>query len=148
MLLISQLVLSLPTRAFNLATCAFSVLIRGFELETRKFELGTRNSSLREKCPNTEVFLVGIFLYFPVIQENTDQKKLRIWTLSTQCVTRILLFNYFWKRKFYKCKENIKFHTKSCRWKESNKVLNDGLKYYKWSEGNDRTPKLLIKKLY
>ena len=86
---------SLPTRAFNLATRAFSVLTRGFELITRKFELGTRNSSLREKCPNTEIFLVGIFLYFPVIQENTDQKKLRIWTLSTQCVTRILLFNYF-----------------------------------------------------
>ena len=29
---------------------------------------------LREKCPNTELFLVRI-------QENTDQKKLRIWTL-------------------------------------------------------------------
>ena len=33
---------------------------------------------LREKCPNTEFFLVCIFL------ENTDQKKLRIWTLFTQ----------------------------------------------------------------
>ena len=32
---------------------------------------------LREKCPNTEFFLVRI-------QENTDQKKLRIWTLFTQ----------------------------------------------------------------
>ena len=30
---------------------------------------------MREKCPNTEVFLVLIFLY-------SDQKKLRIWTLS------------------------------------------------------------------
>ena len=34
------------------------------------------NPLLREKCPNTEFFLVRI-------QENTDQKKLRIWTLFT-----------------------------------------------------------------
>ena len=33
---------------------------------------------LREKCPNTEFFLVRIFLY-------SDQKKLRIWTLFAQC---------------------------------------------------------------
>ena len=33
--------------------------------------------TLREKCPNTEFFLVRI-------QENTDQKKLRIWTLFMQ----------------------------------------------------------------
>ena len=32
----------------------------------------------REKCSNTEFFLVRIFLY-------SDQKKLRIWTLFTQC---------------------------------------------------------------
>ena len=54
--------------------------------------------SLREKCPNKEIFLVRVFLYlieygnlirkslYSVrIQENTDQKKLRIWTLFTQC---------------------------------------------------------------
>ena len=29
---------------------------------------------LREKCPNTELFLFRIFLYSPRIQENTDQK--------------------------------------------------------------------------
>ena len=34
--------------------------------------------ALREKCPNTEFFLVRI-------QENTGQKKYRIWTLFTQC---------------------------------------------------------------
>ena len=34
--------------------------------------------ALREKCPNTEYFLVRIF------RENTDQKILRIWTLFTQ----------------------------------------------------------------
>ena len=50
--------------------------------------------TLPEKCPNTEVFLVHIFLYSVQIQENTDQKRLRIWTLFTQCqfsVTAILL---------------------------------------------------------
>ena len=30
--------------------------------------------ALREKCPNTELFLVHIFLYSVRIQENTDQK--------------------------------------------------------------------------
>ena len=30
--------------------------------------------SLREKCPNTELFLVRIFMYSVRIQENTDQK--------------------------------------------------------------------------
>ena len=39
--------------------------------------------SLREKCPNTELFLVRIFLY-------SDQKWLNIWTLSTQwCLQRL-----------------------------------------------------------
>ena len=37
---------------------------------------------LREKCPNTEFFLVR---KSGRIQENTDQKKVRIWTLITQC---------------------------------------------------------------
>ena len=39
--------------------------------------------ALREMCPNTEVFLVRIFLYSVRIKE--DQKKLRIWTLFPQC---------------------------------------------------------------
>ena len=38
--------------------------------------------TLREKCPNTEFFLVRIFLYSFRIQENTDQKKLRIWKMK------------------------------------------------------------------
>ena len=33
--------------------------------------------TLREKCPNTNLFLVRM-------RENTDQKKPRIWTLFTQ----------------------------------------------------------------
>ena len=40
--------------------------------------------SLREKCQNTELFLVRSFLYLDWIQENTDQKQLRIWTLFMQ----------------------------------------------------------------
>ena len=51
-----------------------------------------------EKCLNTEIFLVRIFLhldwirrftpYSVRIRENTDQKKLRIWTLFTQWAVR------------------------------------------------------------
>ena len=49
---------------------------------------------LHEKCPNTKFFLVRISphldwirrdTYSVWMQENTDQKKLRIWTLFTQC---------------------------------------------------------------
>ena len=36
------------------------------------------NKTLREKYPNTEFFLVRIFLYSDWIQENTEQKKLRL----------------------------------------------------------------------
>ena len=52
---------------------------------------------LREMCTNTECFLVHIrneyedlqskSLYSVRIQENMDQKKLRIWTLFTLCVS-------------------------------------------------------------
>ena len=40
--------------------------------------------TLRENCPNTEFFLVRVFLYSVRIQENTDQKILRIWALFVQ----------------------------------------------------------------
>ena len=40
---------------------------------------------LREKCPKTELFLAHIFPYSVRILENTGQKKLGIWALSTQC---------------------------------------------------------------
>ena len=33
-----------------------------------------KRGTLCEKCPNTELFLVRIFLYSDWIQENTDQK--------------------------------------------------------------------------
>ena len=47
---------------------------------------------LREKCANTEFFLVRIFLYSVQIQENTDQKKTRICTLFTQCDRAIIIY--------------------------------------------------------
>ena len=46
----------------------------------------SQNTSLHERCPNTEFFLVHIFLYSVRIQEYAYQKKLRIWTLLTQCL--------------------------------------------------------------
>ena len=39
--------------------------------------------TLHERCQNTEFFLVRIFMYSDWIRENTDQRKLRIWTLFT-----------------------------------------------------------------
>ena len=33
----------------------------------------SRSESLREKCPNTELLLVRIFLYFPVFSPNTGK---------------------------------------------------------------------------
>ena len=90
--------------------------------------------SLHEKCPNREFFLVCIFLYsdwirsawsvfscirtefgdllrqslYSVrIQENTDQKKLRIWTFFMQCLAfnelthlkQLISFYTSWKHK-------------------------------------------------
>ena len=47
------------------------------------FELA---ATLFEKCPNTEFFLVRIFLYSYGILEITDQKKLHIWILSRSAI--------------------------------------------------------------
>ena len=43
-----------------------------------------RLRALRETCPSVELFLVRTFLYSERTEENTNQKKLRIWTLFTQ----------------------------------------------------------------
>ena len=51
--------------------------------------------TLREKCPNTEFFLARIFLYSVRIQENKDQKKIRIWALSRS--VKVDLFNMFYQ---------------------------------------------------
>ena len=56
------------------------------------FNLST-NYSLREKCPNTEYFLLRIFLYSDGIQENTDQKKTPyLDTFHAVIVTDFLVF--------------------------------------------------------
>ena len=47
-----------------------------------EFQIPRKKPALCEQCPNTELFLY--FLYLVRIQENTDQKKLRIWSLFTQ----------------------------------------------------------------
>ena len=49
--------------------------------------------SLCEKCPNTEFFLARIFLYSVRMQEITDQKKLCIQALFTQCLLWTLSIN-------------------------------------------------------
>ena len=73
----------------------WSFPLRIFSLNVTKFALSCGKSwrnpkwktsffvelSLREKFPNTEL-LVHIFLYSDLIQENTDQKKLRIFSHS------------------------------------------------------------------
>ena len=48
-----------------------------------------RKSTLREKCPNTEFFLVRR-------QSNTDQNTLRIWTFFTQCNWEIMIHIREW----------------------------------------------------
>ena len=59
-------------------------------LTSRKIQKANKNNESNHcvKCPNTELFLVRIFLYSDRIQENTDQKWLRIWTLFTHYVSR------------------------------------------------------------
>ena len=51
------------------------------------------------------VFLVCISPYSVQIRENTDQKKLRIWTLFTQCIRRS--FHYYF---LIKCQEALVLH--------------------------------------
>ena len=50
--------------------------------------------SLGKNCPNTEFFLVRIFLY-------SDHKKLRIWTLLTQCIKKNYLHFYIKSQRIY-----------------------------------------------
>ena len=50
------------------------------------------SSALREKCPNTEFFLVGIFLYSDWMQENTDQNEFHFGHLS-RCADSVKCVN-------------------------------------------------------
>ena len=47
--------------------------------------------TLREKYANMEIFVVLIFPHLDWMRENTDQKKLRIWILFTQCEIKFVV---------------------------------------------------------
>ena len=82
-----------------------------------------RKMSLPEKYPNAEHFLVRILLYSDWMQENTDQKKLDLWTFFTQCMHRQITLtaqklNFLLNRKgdqaFMKFKEIWSFLKSFC----------------------------------
>ena len=52
--------------------------------------------SPREKCTNTEFFLVRISPYSVRMWENTDQKKLRIWTLFMPWLFHLMYVKLNW----------------------------------------------------
>ena len=64
-------------RVWNHSEMRINLSSLGFILKNFKY-------ALCEKCPNMEFFLVCVFPYSVQIREQTDQKKLRIWTLFTQ----------------------------------------------------------------
>ena len=72
------------TNVVKFTTCFTKIHISLIEfISTNERHLLIKHS-LREKCPNTEFFLARIFPHSDWIWENTDQKKLRIWTLFTR----------------------------------------------------------------
>ena len=77
-----------PNYAMHHMELGFVNWIRHFQIDSKNGNLQitacTYTYALREKYPNTEFFVVCILPYSVQIREKTDQKKLRIWTLSTQ----------------------------------------------------------------
>ena len=72
--------------------------VDGISTDNHNFQISWNFGAppLREKCSNTEFFLVRIFPhsdwirrdispYSVQMRENTDQKKLHIWSVFTQC---------------------------------------------------------------
>ena len=94
----------------------------------------TADSTLREKCPHTEFFLVHIFPYSVRMWENTDQKKLHIWTVFTQC----------WIYKIQKnvnCMKNVQIRTRKnsifghfshSHWNKGNQCLMRRYYVHRW----------------
>ena len=73
--------------------------------------------SLREKCPNTEFFMVRIFLYSNWIQENTGQKKPRIWTIFRRCMLDWLKWKrlkLYWGIKSIRTKLKVNAELNNC----------------------------------
>ena len=73
--------------------------VDGISTDNHNFQISRNFGAppLREKCSNTEFFLVCIFPhsdwirrdispYSVQMRENTDQKKLHIWSVFTQCM--------------------------------------------------------------
>ena len=58
--------------------------------------------SLREKYPDTELFLVRIFLYSDWIQKIADQQKIRIWTFFTHWINKTYKQEELWLHSFNK----------------------------------------------
>ena len=61
----------------------FSDVFRGYR-NARLAWNGLMRPSLYENFPNTQLFLVQV-------RENTDQKKLRIWTLFKPCISIVFV---------------------------------------------------------
>ena len=82
---------------------AASTSITKYFGNTKDYWLISYNLTLREESPNTEFFLFCTFLNSVQIQENTDQKKLRIWALFTQWLIpfgyQMDLLGWGWKIK-------------------------------------------------
>ena len=94
--LTSHRILCLKFKTLNLVSYRYRIKLRYMIMQHQiRFPLKV---SLREKCPNTGFFLVRIFLYSVQIQENTDQKELRIWKLFTQCFlsTCNIILSFLW----------------------------------------------------
>ena len=85
---------------FTTAFCSTTLLFKVIDLLCKKndrnlyfydFVNFITKVSLREKCTNTEVFLVRIFLYSDWIRRFTG-KKLRIWTLFDAVCIMVIIF--------------------------------------------------------
>ena len=83
--------------------------------------------TLRENCPNTEFFLV-------LLQKNTEQKKLRIWTLFTQC--------YIHSFMFANCSVSLVF--RESLWIQSHSFSKQG----KWEMENVKFLKIFISLIF
>ena len=83
--------------------------------------------TLREKCPNTDFFLV-------LLQKNTEQKKLRIWTLFTQC--------YIYSSMFKNCSASLVL--RQSLWIQSHSFC----KQQKWEMENMKFLKIFISLIF
>ena len=93
------------------------------------------NTEMREKWPNTEFFLIRIFLYSVRILGNMDQKKLRIWTLFMQWIHgAIQAWSYFSNRDNVRIQIQSRREIKSSHLNPSiERSIQNSVKRLKWS---------------